>query len=61
MVGMTRFELATPSPPDLYANQAALHPDMKIIIYKYKYVKTIVFINYNYLRLLLNCGKMVSW
>ena len=41
MVGMRRFELPTPSPPDLYANQAALHPDAtrKIIIDKTKYVK----------------------
>lgn len=28
LVGMTGFEPATPSPPDLYANQAALHPDI---------------------------------
>ena len=25
-VGMTRFELATPRPPDAYSNRAELHP-----------------------------------
>ena len=27
-VGMTRFELATPRPPDVYSNRAELHPEI---------------------------------
>ena len=27
MVGMTRFELATTRPPDVYSNRAELHPE----------------------------------
>lgn len=27
-VGMTRFELATTRPPDVYSNRAELHPAM---------------------------------
>jgi hypothetical protein len=27
-VGMTRFELATPRPPDVYSNRTELHPDV---------------------------------
>ena len=26
-VGVTRFELATPRPPDAYSNRTELHPD----------------------------------
>ena len=26
-VGMTRFELATPRPPDAYSNRTELHPE----------------------------------
>ena len=29
-VGMTRFELATTRPPDVYSNRAELHPDEKM-------------------------------
>ena len=28
MVGMTRFELATTRPPDVYSNRAELHPEL---------------------------------
>lgn len=28
MVGMTRFELATTRPPDVYSNRAELHPEI---------------------------------
>ncbi len=27
-VGMTRFELATPRPPDAYSNRTELHPEL---------------------------------
>ena len=27
VVGMTRFELATPRPPDAYSNRTELHPE----------------------------------
>ena len=27
-VGMTRFELATTRPPDVYSNRAELHPEL---------------------------------
>ena len=27
-VGVTRFELATPRPPDVYSNRAELHPEL---------------------------------
>ena len=27
VVGMTRFELATPRPPDAYSNRPELHPE----------------------------------
>ncbi len=27
-VGVARFELATPRPPDVYSNRAELHPDL---------------------------------
>ena len=30
-VGVTRFELATPRPPDAYSNRTELHPDRKVI------------------------------
>lgn len=28
LVGMTRFELATTRPPDVYSNLAELHPEL---------------------------------
>ena len=28
LVGVTRFELATPRPPDVYSNRAELHPEL---------------------------------
>ena len=28
LVGMTRFELATTRPPDVYSNRAELHPEL---------------------------------
>ena len=30
-VGMTRFELATPRPPDAYSNRAELHPEQSVL------------------------------
>lgn len=29
-VGMTRFELATPRPPDAYSNRTELHPEQRL-------------------------------
>ena len=29
-VGMTRFELATPRPPDAYSNRTELHPEQRV-------------------------------
>ena len=40
VVGMTRFELATTRPPDVYSNRAELHPVLfasaKIGIFRHK-------------------------
>lgn len=30
LVGMTRFELATPRPPDAYSNRTELHPEQRV-------------------------------
>ena len=30
-VGVTRFELATPRPPDAYSNRTELHPEVMLI------------------------------
>ena len=36
LVGMARFELATPRPPDEYSNRAELHPERFYVQQKYK-------------------------
>ena len=46
-VGVTRFELATPRPPDVYSNRAELHPELSesstgVFIVRFRTAKIII-------------------